>query len=123
MAWRQCTGSIRAIAMYGWELGYTDTALERLRKLQYKAVRKVTGAYHGVAQVTIENIAKVEPVAVKLWDMKVRASARILEKGVQDNLIEEVERQFFLFFLFFFYINKTHSHLLGMRLWSEDLKA
>ena len=29
---------------------------------------------------------------VKLWDMKVRASARILEKGIQDNLIEEVER-------------------------------
>ena len=34
------------------------------------------GAYHGV----------------KLWDMRVRASARILEKGIQNNLIEEVER-------------------------------
>ena len=34
-------------------------------------------------------------VPVKLWDMKVRASARILEKGVQDKLdnsIEEAER-------------------------------
>ena len=91
-AWRQVyTGSIRAIATYGWELGHTDAAEERLRKLQYKALRKVTGAYHGARQETLEAIAKIEPVAVKLWDMKVRASARILEKGIQDNLIEETE--------------------------------
>ena len=86
------TGSIRAISTYGWELGYTDASMERLRKLQYKAIRKVTGAYHGARQTTLENIAKVEPVSVKVWDMRVRASARILEKGLQDNLIEEVER-------------------------------
>ena len=34
-----------------------------------------------------EKIAKVEPVPIKIWDMQVRASARILEKGVQDGLI------------------------------------
>ena len=32
--------------------------------------------------VELRNIAKVEPVEVKFGDMKVRASARILEKGV-----------------------------------------
>ena len=64
--------------------------MERLRKLQYKAVRKVTGAYHGARQDTLENIAKVEPVQTKVWDMQVRAAARILEKGTQDDLITKV---------------------------------
>ena len=87
-AWRQVyTGSIRAIATYEWELGHTEPAMERLRKLQYKVVRKVTGAYHGVRQETLKNIAKVEPVQAKVRDMQVRACARILEKGVQDDLI------------------------------------
>ena len=49
--WRQLyTSSIRAIATYGWELADTNTipqAMERLRKLQYKAVRKITGGNHG----------------------------------------------------------------------------
>lgn len=81
-AYRQVyTGSIRAIATYGWELGYTNNALERLSKLQYKAVRKVTGGYHGARQETLEKIAKVVPVNAKIWDMRVRASARLLEKG------------------------------------------
>lgn len=77
-----------------WELGHTDAAIERLRKLQYEAVImiKVTGGYHGARQEALENIARIEPVLVKLWDMKVRESARILEKGVQDSLIEEVEK-------------------------------
>ena len=33
----------------------------------------------------------MEPVQVKLWDMKVRAAAMILEKGTQDDLIHEAE--------------------------------
>ena len=38
-AWRQVyTSSIQAIATYGWELGHTEPAMERLKKLQYKAV-------------------------------------------------------------------------------------
>ena len=37
--------------------------------------------------LNMENIAKVEPAPVKVWDMQVRASARILEKGTQDDLI------------------------------------
>ena len=87
-AWRQVyTGSIRAIATYGWELGHTGSASERLRKLQYKAARKITGGYHGSRQDLIEQISKVEPIEVKLWDMKVRAAARILEKGVQEDLM------------------------------------
>ena len=40
----------------------------------------------------MENIIRVEPVPVKSWDMRIRAIARILEKGVQDNLTEEVEK-------------------------------
>ena len=80
------------MATYGWELGYTDTALERLRKLQYKAVRKVIGAYHGTRRETLGKIAKVEPVTVKIWRMRVRVSERILEKGVHDNIIEKAER-------------------------------
>ena len=95
-AWRQVyTGSIRVIATYGWELAdakETSQAMERLRKLQYKAVRKVTGGYHGPRQELLEQISKVEPVQVKLWDMKVRSAARILEKGIQDNLINRTEK-------------------------------
>ena len=33
----------------------------------------------------------MEPVQTKLWDMKVRAAARILEKGTQNNLIQKAE--------------------------------
>ena len=97
VAWRQvytATSSIRAIATYGWELTSAQTnkqATERLRKLQYKAVRKISGGYHGARQELLEEIAKVEPVQTKLWDMKVRAAARILEKGTQDNLIRRAE--------------------------------
>ena len=65
--------------------------MKRLRKLQYKAAKKLTGGYHGSRQELIEGISKVEPVQVKVWDMKVRAAARILGKGVQDNLINQVE--------------------------------
>ena len=43
--------SIRAIATYGWELGYT--AEDRLRKVQYKAMRKITGAHHGARLTTL----------------------------------------------------------------------
>ena len=93
--WRQLyTSSIRAIATYGWELtsvANTTQETERLRKLQYKALRKITGGYHGSSQDLLEQIAKVEPVQVKLWDMRVRAAARILEKGVQDGLITRVQ--------------------------------
>ena len=71
-------------------MGTIPQAMERLRKLQYKAVRKTIGEYHGSRQDLIENISKVEPVQVNIWDMKVRSAARILEKGV-------------LFFFFFFF--------------------
>ena len=77
--------------MYRWELGHPEKAVDRLRKLQSKAVRKVTGGYHGSRQELVEEISKVEPVQVKLWDMKVRAAARILEKGVQNDLISQAE--------------------------------
>ena len=55
-------------------------------------MRKVTGGYDGASQEILENIARVESVPVKMWDMRVRASARILEESVQEDLIEEVER-------------------------------
>ena len=93
-AWRQVyTSSIRAIATYGWELVNTEgntnaQVVERLRRLQYQGTRKVTGGYHGARQELLENISKVEPVQTKLWDMKVRAAARILEKA--SDLINRV---------------------------------
>ena len=65
--------------------------MERLQKLQYKAMRKVIGGYHRSRQELLEQISKVEPAQVKLWDMKVRAAARILKKGTQGNLINQVE--------------------------------
>ena len=68
-AWKQVyTSSIRAITTYGWELVGPDgnpQATERLRKLQYQAMRKVTGGYHGSSQQLLENITKVEPVQTK----------------------------------------------------------
>lgn len=66
--------------------------MERLRKLQYQAVRRVIGGYVGARQETLEKIAKVEAVPVKLRDIRVRVSARILGKGAQDNRIEELEK-------------------------------
>ena len=44
-----------------------------------------------MAYIVIRGATKVEPVQVKLWDMKVRAAARILEKGVQNDLIQRTE--------------------------------
>ena len=64
--------------------------MERLRELQYKAARKITGGYHGSSQDLIEIISKLEPVQTKLWDMKMRAVARILE-NVQDDLYHKAE--------------------------------
>ena len=61
-----------------------------LRKLQYKAAWKITGAYHRARQETLETIAKIELVQTKVWDMQVRAAARILEKGVHGDLIDKV---------------------------------
>ena len=93
-ACKRNTASIRAIATYGWELvdpKGNPQAIERLRKLQYQAARKITRGYHGSRQELLENISKVEPVQTKLWDMKVRAAARILEKGTPDNLIQKAE--------------------------------
>ena len=55
-------------------------------------MREVTGGYHGSRQDLLEQISKVEPVQVKLWDMKVRAAARMLEKGIQDKLINQGEK-------------------------------
>ena len=53
-------------------------------------MRKIIGAYHGSRQETLEIIAKVEPVQTKVKDMQIRAADRILEKGVQGNLIAKV---------------------------------
>lgn len=36
-------------------------------------------------------MSKVEPVQVKLWDMRVCAAARVLEKGTQGGLINKVK--------------------------------
>ena len=57
-------------------------------------MRKVTEGYHGSRQELVEEISKVdsEPVQTKLWDMRVRAAARILEKRVQDDLIIQTEK-------------------------------
>ena len=77
-----------------WELADVGTipqAMERLPKLQYKAVRKISGGYHGSHQDLIENIAKVEPVHIKVRDMKVRTAARIVENGDQNDLIRRAE--------------------------------
>ena len=64
--------------------------MDRPRKLLYKDVRKITGGYYGSRQELME-VSKVESVQVKLWDMKVRAAARVLENGVQDSLIHKAE--------------------------------
>ena len=94
-AWRQVyTSSNRAIATYDWELADLNNnsqPTETIRKLQYKAVRKITGGYYGFRQELLEEVSKVELVPVKLWDINVWAAARILEKGVQDDLINQAE--------------------------------
>lgn len=38
----------------------------------------------------LENLSWIEPAQVNLWDMKIRAAARVLERGVQDDLIQKV---------------------------------
>lgn len=89
--WRQLyTSSIRAITTYGWEwriwaLFYRPW--KDFENCSEKDHRRIPCS----PQDLIENIAKIEPIQVKIRDMKVRDAARIMEKGVQNNLIHSVD--------------------------------
>ena len=83
----QSQGALNGISTPPGGFISVPTAVERLRKLQYRAVRKITGGYHGARQELLEACS----VQVKLWDMKVRAAARVFERVIQSSLIQKVE--------------------------------
>jgi len=59
--------------------------LERFRRLEYQALRKITGAYHGASQQKLEWIAGIEPLQSRLDHISICWAARSL--GIGDTEI------------------------------------
>ena len=55
-------------------MGTIPQAVERLQKLQYKAVKKITIGYYSFQQDLMEKVSNVEPIQAKIRDMKVWAT-------------------------------------------------
>lgn len=51
------------------------------RRLEYQALRRITGAYHGASHAKLGYIANVEPIQAKLTDMGARWAARAISTG------------------------------------------
>ncbi|KAF8431734.1 hypothetical protein BGX38DRAFT_1137049 [Terfezia claveryi] len=72
------TGCIRPIFLWGAELWFrpsfphqNDTRLSGMELLEYQALRKICGAYHGSSKDKLALIVNVEPLEAKLQDMLV----------------------------------------------------
>ena len=76
------TSKIRQIMLWGAETWYNDTeAPQAFRTLEYKALRKITGAYHGSAHHKLGFIANVEPLELKLSHSLSMAAKRLIQHG------------------------------------------
>ena len=73
------TGKIRPIVLWGAEFWYTSplSVPHELSSLEYKALRKICGGYHGSSHFKLGAIAKVEPLHIKISDMLVNAIQRL----------------------------------------------
>ena len=71
-SWRLAyTGMMRTIATWGAEIGWRGQVewKEAMRKLQYAALRKCTGAVMGARKESVDEIAAVESVETFLTSM------------------------------------------------------
>ena len=68
--------------LYGFEvINQQRIPWSKLEKLEYKALRKITGAYHSASQEKLYKIAGIETLDVKLRSMKSRYSANCLKRS------------------------------------------
>ena len=68
------TGAIRPIFTCGselWNRPGIEHELELMKRAEYQALRKITGAYHGSSHEKLLTIAHIEPLKTKLGDISV----------------------------------------------------
>ena len=76
------TGMIRPIFTYGAEIWlHNPPNLETFRRLEYQALRKITGAYHDSSHEKLGFIANIEPIQDKLADMGACWAAKAISTG------------------------------------------
>jgi len=78
------TGAIRPIFTYGaelWNRRDRRVNLEGMRRLEYQALRKITGSYHGASHDKLGWIAAVEPLQARLDHISILWAARSLRTG------------------------------------------
>jgi len=76
------TGMIRPILTWGAE-AWLDTSpnIGAFKRLEYQALRKITGAYHGASHVKLGLIANIEPIEEKLRDIGACWAAKATRTG------------------------------------------
>jgi len=82
------TGAIRPTFTWGSELWNRPVAehdLGLMKRVEYQALLKITGAYHGSSHEKLEAISHIEPLQSKLNDISACWAARSLRTG--DNHI------------------------------------
>ncbi|KAF8422185.1 hypothetical protein EV426DRAFT_706332 [Tirmania nivea] len=85
------TGAVRAVFVWGAQLYNrpgVEGRLEAMSRLEYKALRKITGGYHGSSKEKLALIANIEPLKDKLDDMSRTWAARAVQTG--DKQIRKV---------------------------------
>jgi len=76
------TGMIRPIFTWGAELWLHQPGnFNAFQRLEYQALRKITGAYHGASHEKLGFIANIEPIQTKLTDMGACWAAKAIATG------------------------------------------
>ena len=76
------TGMVRPIFTWGAELWlHRPGSYNTFQRLEYQALRKITGAYHGASHEKLGLIANIEPIQSKLTDMGVCWAAKAIATG------------------------------------------
>ena len=80
------TGMIRPIIIWGAELwncpnGRTNTLLYKAERIQYRALRRISGAYNGASTEKLLGITAIEPLQAKLIDISNACAARAVRTG------------------------------------------
>jgi len=73
------TGAVRTIFTWGaelWNGPYTRSNISTMQRIEYMAIRKITGAYYGSSMEKLGLITNVEPLQIKLNDMSASWAAR-----------------------------------------------
>jgi len=76
------TGAIRPIFLWGAEVWRdTNPNISTFQRLEYQALRKITGAYHGSSHQALGLIANVEPIDLILRDRATKWAAKAIRTG------------------------------------------